>query len=76
MEEGGSRESVLNNDWSLKVLKIETQNKKYMQHTEAEKKQENAILTWSLHKECTSDDTWISAGDAHCIFPTSRPGKQ
>lgn len=45
MEEGGSRESVLNNDWSLKVLKIETQNKKYMQHTEAEKKQENAILT-------------------------------
>lgn len=38
MEEKGSRESVLNNDWSLQVLKIEAPNKKYMQHTEAEKK--------------------------------------
>lgn len=37
MEEGGSRESVLNNDWSLQLLKTETKNKKYMLHTEAEK---------------------------------------
>lgn len=37
MEEGGSRESVLNNDWSLQVLNTEAKNKKYMLHTEVEK---------------------------------------
>lgn len=50
MEEGGSRESVLNNDWSLQVLKIEAKNKKYVQHTEAEKSK-NLQFSHEAHKE-------------------------
>lgn len=50
MEEGGSRESVLNSDWSFQVLKIEAKNNKYVQHTEAEKSMSMQI-SHDAHKE-------------------------